>query len=165
VATSAQLAPLHPEKVLMVRREFAEKHGAEHESLIAALLEACAFCDQPQNRNQLCDLLALPQYVNAPIECFEASLLGPADLGDNSIHPLHGLNIFHRYRANDPTTSKAAWITGRLYEFLRWDARPAALETVFLRDNFLRAKRKLTSKVVFEEQVEETGRRMRRVTA
>ena len=163
VATSAQLAPLHPEKVLVVRREFAQKYAEEYEALIAALLEACAFCDQPQNRNQLCDLLALPQYVNAPIECFEASLLGPSELEDNSIHSLHGLNIFYRYRANDPTISKAAWITGRLFEFLRWSSRPAALDNVFQRDIFLRAKRKVTLKEAFKEQVEETARGMRQV--
>jgi ABC-type nitrate/sulfonate/bicarbonate transport system substrate-binding protein len=163
LATSAQLAPLHPEKVLVVRKEFAEKHAEEHESLIAALLEACEFCDQPQNRNQLCDLLALPQYVNAPIECFEASLLGRTNFGTNSIHSLHGLNIFHRYRANDPTTAKAAWITGRLYEFLRWDARPAALKSVFRRDVFLRAMRRLALEGVPRGRVEETGKRIRRV--
>jgi ABC-type nitrate/sulfonate/bicarbonate transport systems, periplasmic components len=164
LATSAQLAPLHPEKVLIVRREFAEKRAEEHERLIAALIEACGFCDQPHNRNQLCDLLALPQYVNAPIECFEASLLGPAGLGDSSVQSLHGLNIFHRNRANDPTTSKAAWITGRLYEFLRWDARPAALDTVFDRDIYLRARRRTGPTMTSEEPVEESGRRMRRVT-
>jgi ABC-type nitrate/sulfonate/bicarbonate transport system substrate-binding protein len=164
VATSAQLAPLHPEKVLVVRREFASKRAVEHERLIAALIEACAFCDQPQNRNQLCDLLALPQYVNAPIECFEASLLGPAGLGNNSVQSLHGLNIFHRNRANDPTSSKAAWITGKLYEFLRWDARPAALDTVFDRDIFLRARRRTGPTMMSEEAVEESGKRMRRVT-
>jgi ABC-type nitrate/sulfonate/bicarbonate transport system substrate-binding protein len=66
VATSASLAPLHPEKVLLVRKDFAEKRADEHERLIAALLEACRYCDQPENRNQICELLALPCYVNAP---------------------------------------------------------------------------------------------------
>jgi ABC-type nitrate/sulfonate/bicarbonate transport system substrate-binding protein len=165
IATSAQLAPLHPEKVLLVRREFAQKRADEHEALIAALLEACAFCDQPQNRNQLCDLLALPQYVNAPLECFEASLLGLSDLDETSIQSLHGLNIFHRYRANDPTTSKAAWITGRLYEFLRWDSRPATLDTVFDREVFLRARRRIGAVPACEESLEEGGKRMRRVMA
>jgi ABC-type nitrate/sulfonate/bicarbonate transport system substrate-binding protein len=165
VATSAQLAALHPEKVLMVRREFAEKHAQAHEGLVAALLEACAFCDQPQNRNQLCDLLALPQYVNAPIECFEASLLGPSELGDNPIHSLHGLNIFHRYRANDPTTSKAAWITGKLYEFLRWESRPPALDSVFRRDVFLRARQRTMSQDVPREPAEDTATRLRHVRA
>jgi len=165
VATSAQLAPLHPEKVLVVRSEFAEKRAEEHEGLIAALIEGCAFCDQQQNRNQLCDLLALPQYVNAPIECFEASLLGPAGLGSDPIQSLHGLNIFHRNRANDPTTSKAACITGRLYEFLRWDARPAALDTVFDRYTFLRARRRIGRVPVSEEPAQEIRKRMRRVMA
>lgn len=165
LATSAQLAPLHPEKVLVVRREFAEKRSEEHEGLIAALIEGCAFCDLQQNRNQLCDLLALPQYVNAPIECFESSLLGPAGLGNGTIQSLHGLNIFYRNRANDPTASKAAWITGRLYEFLRWVARPATLDTVFDRDAFLRARRRIDGVRVSEEHVEQTGRPMRRVMA
>jgi hypothetical protein len=105
-------------------------------------------------------LLALPQYVNAPIECFETSLLGPREIGDNPIHSLEGLNIFHRYRANDPTTAKAAWITGRLYEFLRWDARPAALDTVFRRDVFLRAKSRTATKMDSQAALEETGRRI-----
>ena len=37
VATSAQLAPFHPEKVLLVRKDFAESRPDEHERLIAAL--------------------------------------------------------------------------------------------------------------------------------
>jgi ABC-type nitrate/sulfonate/bicarbonate transport system substrate-binding protein len=43
IATSAELAPLHPEKVLMVRQSFAAGRAEEHERLVAALLEACAF--------------------------------------------------------------------------------------------------------------------------
>ncbi len=49
VATSADLVPLHPEKVLMVRLDFVDQRAGEHEQLIAALLEACAFCDRPGN--------------------------------------------------------------------------------------------------------------------
>ena len=45
VAASAELGPGHPEKVLMVRRDFAEKRDEEHVALVAALLEACEFCD------------------------------------------------------------------------------------------------------------------------
>ena len=137
VATSAQLAPSHPEKVLLVRRDFAEQRGEEHERLIAALIEACAFCDQPENRSQLCDLLALPQYVNVPVECLDAGLLDPGRLGSGPL--ASGSSIFHRNRANDPTSEKAAWVTGKLYEFLRWTARPAAVNNVFQRSIFLRA--------------------------
>ena len=54
VATSAQFAPLHPEKVLMARADFAAERADEHERLIAALIEACYLCDQPENRPLLC---------------------------------------------------------------------------------------------------------------
>ncbi len=141
VTTSTLLAPLHPEKVLLVRKDFAQKNSEQHELLIAALLEACCFCDQPQNRNQLCDLLALPHYVNAPVECLEAGLVGQLAPDQSTIHPLHGLHIFHHYNANEPTSARAAWITGRLYEFFRWDRRPASLDHIFRPDIFRRAEK------------------------
>jgi ABC-type nitrate/sulfonate/bicarbonate transport system substrate-binding protein len=140
VATSAQLAPFHPEKVLLVRKDFAEKQREEHERLIAALLDACAYCDQPENRSQLCEMLALPHYANVPLECLEASLEEFGAPADSKIQTLRGSSIFYGNRANDPTAGKAAWITGRLYEFLRWDSRPAALQKVFRRNIFLRAQ-------------------------
>lgn len=143
IATSAVLAPLHPEKILMVRKVFAEERADEHERLIAALLEACFLCDQPENRSVLCELLAQPQFVNAPIECLEPDLVGPFGPEGSHIHSLHGLNIFHRCGANEPTAAKAAWLTGRLFEFLRWRTRPPAFNRVFRSDIFRRAQRLL----------------------
>lgn len=140
VSSSAQLAPMHPEKVLAVRKDFAEKRGEEHERLIAALIEACRFCDRPENRGWLCQLLAQPQFVNAPFEALEPGLCGPFAPEDKRIDALHGLNIFHRGRANEPSSGRAGWITARLYEFLRWSSRPAALAQVFRPEIFRRAQ-------------------------
>ena len=140
VANSAQLAPYHPEKVLLVRKEFAETQPEEHQRLIAALLEACEFCDQPENQRSMCELLSLRHYVNAPLECLEAGFIKTPNGPSGSVQALHGAAIFHRCRANDPTAEKAAWITGRLYELLRWEVRPAALRNVFRRNAFLRAQ-------------------------
>lgn len=144
VATSSALAPLHPEKILCVRKEFANRESERHLRLLAALIEASAFCDQPENRKQVCSLLAQPRYVNAPSDCIEPGLLGPFATEDSQVRSLHGLNIFHRYGANDPTAERENWVTGRLYEFLRWGKKPSALKSVFRRDLFLKA-RKLTS--------------------
>ena len=66
VAASAELAPGHPEKVLMVRRDFARKRDEEHVALAAALLEACEFCDAPDHCEQIIATLARPAYVNVP---------------------------------------------------------------------------------------------------
>jgi NitT/TauT family transport system ATP-binding protein len=141
VATSATLAPLHPEKVLMVRQDFADKRPEEHERLIAALVEACWLCEQSKNRATICRLLAQPRFVNAPVECLEPGILGPFGPGDAQIRPLYGANIFFRGRANEPTAAKAAWLTGRLFNFLRWQTRPPGLDRVFRPDIFLRAER------------------------
>ncbi len=141
VSTSAALSPLHPEKALMVREDFAEKHADEHERMIAALLEASAMCDEPQIRQQLPSLLSQPQYVNAPVECLEPGLIGPCETEKGGVASLHGLNIFHRADANEPSATRANWITSRLYQFLRWQTRPAGLNNVFRRDIYKRAQK------------------------
>ena len=139
VATSTQLAPLHPEKVLIVSKDFAEQRADGHERLIAALIEACYLCDQPENRPLLCELLAQPRYVNAPAECLEPGLVGPFGPDDSQIHALDGLSIFYRARATEPSAAKADWLSGRLYEYLRWAPRPTGLNGVFRPDIYRRA--------------------------
>jgi ABC-type nitrate/sulfonate/bicarbonate transport system substrate-binding protein len=140
VSTGAFLAPLHPEKVLLLLEDFAQRRSEEHERLIAALIEACAFCDAEENREELCRILARPEFVNAPIECLRSGLVGPCDAEGSEVHSLHGLNIFQSYRANEPTRSRASWITGQLHRFFRWKARPAGFDDIFRRDIYLRAK-------------------------
>lgn len=132
VTGSAELAPLHPEKVLMARLDFARGRANEHERLLAALLEACAFCDRPENRPALGDLLSAPHYVNAPAECLK-----------------HGAEtaIFHGRNANEPSEEKAAWVINRLYELMENRLlqipsipRTPMLKNIFRRDIFQRAR-------------------------
>ncbi len=151
VATSAQWAPLHPEKVLVVRREFAEGRAEEHERLIAALIEACEFCDELENRALLGAMLAQPRFVNAPVEGLEPDLVGPVGAETSEFHAPHGLNIFHRGGANEPTASKANWLTSQLFSFLRWRHRPVELAGVFRPDLFRRAQKLLPPAVCRQE--------------
>jgi ABC-type nitrate/sulfonate/bicarbonate transport system substrate-binding protein len=144
VATSAQLAPLHPEKILLVREDFAERRADEHERMVAALIEACAFCDKEENRAQLCEILAQPDYVNAPMDCLQSGLMGPFDPDESEVHSLRGLNIFQSYRANDPTASRAGWVTGQLHHFFRWKTKPTGFAEIFRRDIYHRARKRLT---------------------
>jgi ABC-type nitrate/sulfonate/bicarbonate transport system substrate-binding protein len=146
VATSADLAPLHPEKVLMVRREFAATRAAEHERLIAALIEACAFCDQPKNRPLLAEMLAQPHYVNAPVECLREGLkISYAEGGEDSSDI--SSNIFRRFNANEPTEDKAGWVIGHLSEAIEQSVsgippneQMVILKDIFRPDIFARAK-------------------------
>ena len=146
VATSAQLAPLHPEKVLMVRKDFAERRAEEHELLLAALIQACYQCDLPEERPAICDKLAQARYVNAPADCLAPGLVN-AGVADGEGRGTHAWNIFYRTRANEPSAAKAAWVTGQLYEFLRWASRPSSLDGVFRPDIYRRARRLVSSEL------------------
>jgi ABC-type nitrate/sulfonate/bicarbonate transport system substrate-binding protein len=143
-ATSLQLAPRHPEKVLMVRREFDEQHPEEHRALIAALLEACAWCDQPGNREELARVLSRRHYVNAPFEVLRDSLQHKFDFGHGRTETHTEFHIFNQGDANLPSGKKAAWVMNNLLPLSsRLPAvapSPATMARIFREDIFLAAR-------------------------
>jgi ABC-type nitrate/sulfonate/bicarbonate transport system substrate-binding protein len=108
-ATSADLDPGHPEKVLLVRRDFAERRPAEHLALVSALLEACEFCAQPENRARVATRLARPEFVGVPVEILKRGLAGQLDCGNGLVRHIDDFCVFHREDANNPSGDKAAW--------------------------------------------------------
>jgi ABC-type nitrate/sulfonate/bicarbonate transport system substrate-binding protein len=114
VATGAELEPRHPEKILMLRRDFAEKHESEHLALIAALIEACRFCDAPENQERLIEFITQPQFINAPIQAVRMSLGTSFDYGNGRIEKTGRQHIFYADGANEPTPEKARWIIDHL---------------------------------------------------
>ncbi len=106
--------PRHVEKVLMVTKRFTEKHAAEHRALIAAIVEACAWCDEPQHREALAQLLAESSHLNLPARLITPALIGPFDCGDGRSASAQDFHIFHRGEANVPTAEKAAEIQSSL---------------------------------------------------
>lgn len=95
------------EKVLMVTERFARDRAGEHQALIAALLEACAWCDERENRTELAEMLSRPEYLNQPTPVLLPSLLGRFDSGHGEIHSSLDFHVFHRGRVNVPTLAKA----------------------------------------------------------
>jgi ABC-type nitrate/sulfonate/bicarbonate transport system substrate-binding protein len=114
VSTSAELAPWHPEKVLMVSREFAEETEVAHSALISALVDACKFCEQPENREHVVSLLARPEHVGVPEAALRPGMTQPFDFGNGRIEPMPDLHTFHRHEANVPTSEKGAWVINSL---------------------------------------------------
>jgi ABC-type nitrate/sulfonate/bicarbonate transport system substrate-binding protein len=108
-ASSAQLAPRHPEKVLLVRRGFAETHESKHLALIAALSEACVYCDDDANRAHVIETLARPEYVGVPPATLRNSLGGPLDLGNGQFGEQPDFHVFARDNANEPSFERAMW--------------------------------------------------------
>ncbi|MFN0069402.1 MAG: CmpA/NrtA family ABC transporter substrate-binding protein [Limisphaerales bacterium] len=114
IALSAELAPDHPEKVLVVREVFAESRHAEHLALVAALREACAWCAVPANRPALLDLLADRAGLEVPRAALEPVLTGDYDLGAcRRAHQPEAI-IFNGDDVNEPGLRHARWIAGCL---------------------------------------------------
>lgn len=108
-ATSSELDALHPEKVLMVRSDFAAKRSEEHIALVAALIEACEFCDQPENHERVIETLARPEFVGVSVTALRHGINGNLDFGHDTERSVGDFCIFHRDHANEPSGDKAAW--------------------------------------------------------
>lgn len=111
---SAALAPGHVEKVLMVRDAFADRRGAEHAAVVAALTEAAAWCDEPRNRAALARLLALPAYLNLPPAVIEPALLGRFSTRPGHTESAPDFIVYHRGSANVPTAARALTLQNEL---------------------------------------------------
>jgi ABC-type nitrate/sulfonate/bicarbonate transport system substrate-binding protein len=115
-ATSPSMAPGHPEKVLLVRSDFADSRFQEHKGIIAALREACAFCQRPENREQVARTLAGAEYLNTSAEAIRRSLSGPFEFGKSRVESLPDLHVFAGTGVNEPGPDKAAWVRDSLVQ-------------------------------------------------
>ncbi|HTH48859.1 MAG TPA: CmpA/NrtA family ABC transporter substrate-binding protein [Candidatus Limnocylindria bacterium] len=140
-ATSSDLAPLHPEKVLLATADFAARRENEHVRIIAALLEACAFCDSPANQPALAKLLSDRRYLGQPAEVIARGFPGEFNYGHGLHSPLADFVVYHREAANVPTPEKAAWIARHLLDGAARDKFSAEqLAQIFRADLFAKAQ-------------------------
>ncbi len=134
-ATSSSLEPLHPEKVLTARASFCQRHHEEHLAIIASLVEACRWCDDPANHPEIAALLARREYLNLPVGLLRGGWSGTVDRGHGHLVPDHEFTVFHRHDANEPSPDKAAWVVNNLLEPASRSAFPAqSLGQVFRMD-------------------------------
>ncbi len=110
-ATSADLAPGHPEKILMVREDFATTRAEEHLALVGAVQEAAALCDDPAYRPDLVRLLARPENLNLPTRLLAPALTGPFETGtDAGTQSAADYIRFSSQDASLPAPLRAKWI-------------------------------------------------------
>ncbi len=113
-AWSAALDPGHLEKVLMVRADFADRRADEHRALVAAVADACAWCDEPANREPLARLLARREFLNQDAAVIAPALLGRFDCGHGRIEAVPDFHVFHRGGANVPAVERGAVLQSEL---------------------------------------------------
>lgn len=117
-----------PEKVLGVTRAWAEHHPHTHQALLRAILAAGAWCDDKDNHEELCGLIAVPRYVDVPLQAIEPSIHGRVAF-DQRAQPTQvpGFMTFHNYAANFPWVSHGLRFMDRMVEAGQIDAPDDAL--------------------------------------
>ncbi|MGH2340952.1 CmpA/NrtA family ABC transporter substrate-binding protein [Segnochrobactraceae bacterium EtOH-i3] len=118
VATKSDLWPSAPEKVLGVRPDWADAHPDTLSRLIVALDGAARWCDVPDNRAHLAEILADERYIGTPADVLFRLLDGRFTIDpDGQVRQIPDYFVFHRDAANFPWESEALWIYSQM---VRW---------------------------------------------
>lgn len=122
IATDLDIWNGHIEKVLGVREDWANQHPETHLALIKALLEACEYCDDRRNREEIVQLLAQPEYVGVAPEYIRPGFIDEYDRGtDAEPEMLLRYNQFYIDRTNCPYRVEGLWMMTQL---ARWGLTP-----------------------------------------
>ena len=105
--SGAALQPGQVDTVLMVTRRFATSRPAEHAALVRALAAAAVWCDEPQHRKPLAELIATAPFLNLPAEVIAPALVGRFNCGHDRTEPAPDFHVFHRGDASVPAVEKA----------------------------------------------------------
>jgi nitrate/nitrite transport system substrate-binding protein len=119
VASSQDVWPGHPEKVLGATRELVERHPNTARALVAALLEACRWIDESDaNRTLMAETIATEAWVNVPVEVILDRILGRYQDGLGRTWADAQPMRFHAGgEVNFPWLSDGMWF---LTQFRRW---------------------------------------------
>jgi hypothetical protein len=147
VATKLEMWANSPEKVLGVRRDWADANGVLLLSAIKALLRAAEWLDDEANREEAAEILSRPHYVGvpAPLLCRVMSGNIVREVGADPDNAPDFL-VFSRYAANFPWASHGVWM---MTQMQRWGQIAAvqdplaAARAIFRADIYRRAASEL----------------------
>lgn len=110
----------HPEKALVVNKEFAGARKEDLKKVMKAIIEANRWLDNMGNRKKAAVWLSKPYYVNAPVSVLEARLLGSNDLGCELGVQKYGddkMMFYNNGIVSTPLKSYAAWFLAQYVRF------------------------------------------------
>jgi nitrate/nitrite transport system ATP-binding protein len=121
ISTDPDIWSGHLEKVLTAREDWAEKYPQTHLALVKALLEACEYCDDRRNREEILELICRPEYVGSDPLYTRPGFIDPYDRGFDAPAPIANYNQFYVAKTNCPRRTEALWI---LTQMARWGITP-----------------------------------------
>jgi len=118
VASSQDIWPDHPEKVLGATAEFVEQNPNTARALVMAMLDAAKFIDAQVNRKNVAEIIAGPEYVDAPVDVIAGRFAGNYENGlGKTWHDPNHIKFFNDGKVPFPYLSDGMWF---LTQFRRW---------------------------------------------
>jgi two-component system, oxyanion-binding sensor len=117
----AAIWPNSPEKVLGVRRAWADDNPDLLAALLRALHHAARWCQDPANYEDLTALMAQPAFLGQPAAIQMRALTGRLDAGDGTERPVADFFLPFHKAANFPWKSHALWFYTQM---VRWGDVP-----------------------------------------
>lgn len=110
----------HPEKALVVNKDFSAERTEDLKKVMKAIMEACIWLDVPANRKKTSEVIGRAPYVNANDDVIENRLNGKYDLGCKLGVKNYGASsmTFHKGGTiNFPRKSYAIWAMAQYVRF------------------------------------------------
>uniref|UniRef100_E6QSX7 Nitrate transporter component n=1 Tax=mine drainage metagenome TaxID=410659 RepID=E6QSX7_9ZZZZ len=117
-ATTQDIWPDHPEKVLGCTAEFSQQYPNTSRALIMSLLEASRYIDVMSNRHKVSEIIADKAYLDCPVEVIDQRMAGKYEdgLGRQWDDP-HYMKFYNEGMVNFPYLSDGMWF---LTQHKRW---------------------------------------------
>ncbi|MEM8528241.1 MAG: CmpA/NrtA family ABC transporter substrate-binding protein [Bacteroidota bacterium] len=121
VTTNYDVWKNNPEKVFVMRKDFAEKYPNTATAITKALIRAGKWLDEPGNRPKAVGILSMPDYVGADSIVIANSMTGTFEFEKGDKRSMPDFNVFYRYNATYPFYSDGVWF---LTQMRRWGQIP-----------------------------------------
>ncbi|MFS8836514.1 ABC transporter substrate-binding protein [Synechococcus sp. WC101] len=130
--TTGELWNGHPEKAFALRADWADAHPKATLALLKAVLEAQIWCDQMENKEEMCRIIGDRRWLGVPVPDILGRSRGTFDYGTGKVveNSPHLMKFWQNY-ASYPFKSHDLWF---LTENIRWGYLPADTDTKALVD-------------------------------
>ena len=125
--TTGELWKDHPEKALGMRADWVDQNPKAAKALLMGVMEGAMWCNQPENKKEMCQILSQRAWFNVPFEDIIDRSMGKFDFGTGRVEELPDLQqkYWDDY-ASYPFKSHDLWF---LTENIRWGKLPAETDT------------------------------------
>ncbi len=121
IATDREIYDGHPGKVLGLREDWASAYPNTHVALTKALLDACRYCADPDNEDEIRQILSQRPYLGTPMEYIHLGNPNSKVCELNQPMREYAHHLFFGNGANRPSRTEHLW---HMTQLARWGDVP-----------------------------------------